>query len=96
MNGLEKMNEDFLKANSNSLEHVHEYIKIRQTMFGDKDSGKFETIATTALGQDSMIHTKVYASINTHKRLLKAGAKGDTFKAKAKDTFKYCEYFKNQ
>jgi len=35
----------------------------------------------------------IYPSVNTHKILLKAGAKGDTFKAKAKELFKYAQYF---
>jgi hypothetical protein len=34
------------------LENAHEYIKLRQTRFEDKDHAKFEKIALEALSSD--------------------------------------------
>jgi hypothetical protein len=90
---LEKLNEDFLKANTSSIEHVHEYIKLRQKFFGDKDVNKFEGLTVTALNSDPKKNDKIYQSIDLHKRLVKAGANGTNFKSKAKDQFKYATYF---
>lgn len=46
------MGESILKTKGNSLEHVHEYIKLRMKVFGDENAKKFEDIAINALTQD--------------------------------------------
>lgn len=41
-----------LDNNKHSMEHVHEYIKLRQVIFEEKDLAKFENLAITALKED--------------------------------------------
>jgi hypothetical protein len=43
------MSEEILKNNPHSIEHTHEYIKLRLKVFEDKNLKKFEEIAITAL-----------------------------------------------
>lgn len=93
---LEALNEDFLKANPSSIENVQEYIKVRQRFFGDKDASKFETLAVTALTGDSQKAGKVYRAADLHRRLVKAGAKGNTFKTKAREQYKHSTYFQEE
>jgi hypothetical protein len=90
---LEQLNEDFLKSNTASLRHVHEYIKLRQRLFNETASAKFEELALVALTQDKQQNDNVKAAANTHRRLLKSGSAGDKFQAKAKELYKYSEYF---
>ena len=90
---LEKLNEEFLKTNGNSMEHTHEYIKLRGKLFGDKDHGKFEKLATNALEKDLKKEGKVIVAVKMHKRLIKAGSNGEQFKKQGQKDFKYSPYF---
>ena len=40
-----------------------------------------------------MVNDNVKLAANTHRRLLKAGSVADKFKSKAKELYKYSEYF---
>lgn len=81
---MNKDSEDYLKANKSSLEHVHEYIKIRATLLDDKNNAKFEDLAAEALDSDPKKNFKVEVAENLHRRLVKLGLSGDKFKQKAK------------
>ena len=91
---LEKLNEDFLKEHSNSIEHVHEYIKMKHKFFAEKDSKKLESLAVQALTNDPNKASKINQAENLHRLLIKLGSDGESFKAKAKETYKYGRYFK--
>lgn len=70
--------ENALKSNdhSYSVEHVHEYIKGRQTLFSETEGDRFLTLALTALEKDSKKQGKVYLVANTLRRLQKAAVAG--------------------
>lgn len=80
------MIEQMLKANSHSMEHVHEYIKLQAT-------GDNETIAIKALENDPLRNNKVHVAENTMRRLVKTGSKADGYKIKAREVFKYAKGF---
>lgn len=90
---LEKENEEFLSLNQNSLEHVNEYIKLRTKVFEDKDSGKLQSVAVTALKNENEQNGKIYLAISIHKRLLKVGSDGKEFRELAQKLFPYAVYF---
>lgn len=82
---LENDNEDFLNSHANQLEYVLEYIKLRMSLFEEKDGSKFEKIAITALGNDENKNSKLEVAINIHRRLLNCGSEGKEFKTAAKN-----------
>jgi len=90
---FEALAEQFLKGNSASIEHVHEYIKLRMTFFEDKNGEKFEDLAVQALTQEPNKNDKVEKVVNLLRRVKKAGASGDKLKEKAKEVFKLAKYF---
>ena len=49
LSSLDKLNEEYLASNANSLHHVHEYIKLKSTLFEEKDISKLEKAALKAL-----------------------------------------------
>lgn len=63
------------------------------TVFEDANGAKFEELATNALANDNKRNDKIRFAENVHRRLIKAGAKGDDFKTKAQSFFKYAKYF---
>lgn len=46
------MNEEFIKLSSNKIEHVNEYIKLRQRLFNEKEFQKLATLAENAIAED--------------------------------------------
>ena len=58
-----------------SLEHVHEYIKIRMSLFEEKNNAKFEELAIQALEKDK--NNKVASVANLLRRVKKSGLSGD-------------------
>jgi hypothetical protein len=57
------------------------------------DSSTYETIALKALESDPKRNHKVYLVENTMKRLVKAGASNDKYKAMAKEVFPLAKVF---
>ena len=90
--GLEKV-ADALKAKAaKDINSVNEYIKLRMKVL-PKAGENYEDLAQTALTQESNPNKKVHAAENLYRRILKSGAKGENFKAKAKGLFKYAATF---
>ena len=57
---LGKIGEETLKHNEESIEHVHEYIKTRMNLLGEKNNERFEGLALKALEGDKLRNNKVY------------------------------------
>lgn len=88
------MVEDYLKSNAASIEHVHEYVKMKTVLLGEKgEATKYEEMALAALEQDANKAGKVYVVANTLRRLVKSGATGDKYRQRAKALFKYAKLF---
>ena len=76
------------------MEHVHEYIKTKTNLLGESgQAAKYEEAALNALNNDQKRNFKVEVAANTLRRLVKAGASGEQYKAKARELFKYAKYF---
>ena len=91
---LKVLSDEQLKQHANEMEHVHEYIKTRTNLLGESgQAAKYEEAALNALNNDQKRNFKVEVAANTLRRLVKAGASGDQYKAKARELFKYAKYF---
>jgi hypothetical protein len=90
--GLEKVAETLKAKAAKDITAVNEYIKLRMKIV-PKAGEKYEDLALAALTQESSPNKKIYAAENLYRRVLKSGAKGESFKAKAKELFKFSETF---
>lgn len=79
------------KMPKDTLESALEYIKLRATLFGDKDHSKFEKICVDALEADHHKNDKIQVAEKLHKKLVKLGSSGENFKAKAAQNFIYAK-----
>ena len=87
MKDLKQLNEEFLGQNTSSIEHVHEYIKVLQSLLKEENSNKFEELAIKALENDKKRNWKVKGCENILRRLKKGEATGENFKGKAHEIF---------
>ena len=92
---LEKRAEELLAKTkaTKQIELANEYIKLRVKVL-PKPAEKFEDIAIEALTGDSLRADKASEAANLYRRVMKAGAKGESFKTKAAEIYKYSDAFK--
>ena len=90
------MNEEFLKNNKHSLEHVHEYIKVKFAILNEKDTAKFLDYASEVIDHDPKIQDKVKKVKNLLERLVKCNVNVDTLKEKAKLVFPFATMFEEK
>ena len=90
--GLEKLAEEFKAKVAKDMAGINEYIKLRMKVL-PKGGEKYEDLAVAALSAETSPNAKIHVAENLYRRVLKTGAKGEAFKAKAKALFKYAATF---
>ena len=87
------MVKNFEKEHSESIEHVNELIKVKQTLFREVNPEESEQLALNALNKDKQRQGKVFKAANLLRRLRKAKANEEKFKAAALEVYKLANIF---